>query len=122
MNQFAYPWAFVLLLLPFAVRFALPAVKGLHGDALKIPFLKDLEKISIIANGAEPPAVPANTATAPAIFITPFPIFHAAFPYAFIFSLVTSRLSLLYSCSNLQIFLNWKHLFSWLLYFFLHFY
>ena len=47
MNQFAYPWAFVLLLLPFAVRFALPAVKGLHGDALKIPFLKDLEKISI---------------------------------------------------------------------------
>lgn len=44
MNQFAYPWAFVLLLLPFAVRFALPAVKGLHGDALKIPFLKDLEK------------------------------------------------------------------------------
>ena len=47
MNQFAYPWAFLLLLLPFLLRMLLPAVKGLHGDALKVPFIFDLEKISI---------------------------------------------------------------------------
>jgi len=47
MNQFAYPWVFVLLLLPFVWRKVVPMVKGLHGDALKIPFIADLEKISI---------------------------------------------------------------------------
>ena len=45
--QFAYPMVFFLLLLPFIIRFFLPVVKGLHGDALKIPFITDLEKISI---------------------------------------------------------------------------
>ncbi len=47
MNQFAYPYAFLLLLLPFIVRAILPGVKGLHGDALKVPFIADLERISI---------------------------------------------------------------------------
>ena len=47
MNQFAFPYAFLLILLPFVWRFLWPAAKGLHGDALKIPFIKDLEKISI---------------------------------------------------------------------------
>lgn len=51
MNQFAYPLMFWLLLLPFVIRYLLPAVKGLHGDALKIPFIKDLEKISIKSGG-----------------------------------------------------------------------
>lgn len=47
MNQFAFPYAFLLLPLPFLWRFLMPAVKGLHGDALKVPFIGDLEKISI---------------------------------------------------------------------------
>ena len=47
MSQFAYPLMFLLLPLPFIVRHLLPALKGLHGDALKIPFINDLEKISI---------------------------------------------------------------------------
>ena len=51
MNHFAYPWAFALLLLPFIWRRLIPAVKGLHGDALRVPFIADLEKISIKAGG-----------------------------------------------------------------------
>ena len=47
MTQFAYPLAFLLLLLPFVWRFFVPPVKGLHGDALRIPFIGDLEKIAI---------------------------------------------------------------------------
>ena len=47
MIHFAYPLAIALLVLPFIVRVIFPAVKGLHGDALKVPFLKDIEKISI---------------------------------------------------------------------------
>ena len=47
MTRFAFPYAFLLLALPFVWRLLMPAVKGLHGDALKIPFLSDLEKISI---------------------------------------------------------------------------
>lgn len=46
MNRFAEISAFWLLLLPLIWSFILPAVKGLHGDALKIPFLSDLQKIS----------------------------------------------------------------------------
>ena len=46
MNRFAEISAFWLLLLPLIWRFILPAIKGLHGDALKIPFLSDLQKIS----------------------------------------------------------------------------
>lgn len=51
MIKFAYPAAIALLLLPFIFRWVLPAAKGLHGDALRIPFLKDLEKISIKSGG-----------------------------------------------------------------------
>lgn len=47
MNHFAEPYAFWLLLLPMISRALLPAVKGLHGDALRVPFLKDLQRISI---------------------------------------------------------------------------
>lgn len=47
MNQLAYPYALLLLLLPFVWRWLMPAVKGLHGDALRVPFIGDLEKISI---------------------------------------------------------------------------
>ncbi|MBE6444935.1 MAG: VWA domain-containing protein [Alphaproteobacteria bacterium] len=51
MNHFAYPWVFVLLLMPFIWRRFIPAIKGLHGDALRIPFIADLEKISIKSGG-----------------------------------------------------------------------
>ena len=47
MMQFAFPWAWGLLVLPFVWRMIVPAIKGLHGDALKVPFIGDLEKISI---------------------------------------------------------------------------
>lgn len=47
MTQFAYPWLFFLLLLPFVLWALLSPIKGLHGDALRLPFLKDIEKISI---------------------------------------------------------------------------
>ena len=47
MNHFAYPQMFWLLLLPFVFRAILPAVKGLHGDALRVPFINDLAKINI---------------------------------------------------------------------------
>lgn len=47
MTRFALLYAFALLALPFIWRLIMPAVKGLHGDALKIPFIGDLEKISI---------------------------------------------------------------------------
>lgn len=51
MNHFAYPSAVFLLILPLIFRYLLPAVKGLHGDALKIPFIEDLQKISIKSGG-----------------------------------------------------------------------
>ncbi len=38
MIRLLYPWMFVLLLLPWAVYRWLPPVKGLHGDALRVPF------------------------------------------------------------------------------------
>lgn len=47
MNHFAYPYMFLLLLLPPLVRAILPAVKGLHGDALRVPFIDDIAKINI---------------------------------------------------------------------------
>ena len=47
MMHFAFPWAWGLLALPFVWRMIVPAIKGLHGDALKVPFINDLEKISI---------------------------------------------------------------------------
>lgn len=51
MNHFAYPYAFLLLLLPVLIRLILPAVKGLHGDALKVPFIKDLKEITSHSKG-----------------------------------------------------------------------
>ena len=45
MITLSYPYALLLLILPFFVRFLLPRVKGMHGDGLKIPFLNDLEQI-----------------------------------------------------------------------------
>ncbi len=47
MTNFAYPWAFAALLLPFVVWYILPAAKGLHRDALRVPFLKDLARINL---------------------------------------------------------------------------
>ena len=51
MNRFAYPQMFWLLLLPFLFRAVLPAVKGLHGDALRVPFIGDLVKINLKSGG-----------------------------------------------------------------------
>lgn len=51
MNHFAYPQMFWLLLLPFLLRAVLPAVKGLHGDALRVPFIGDLVKINLKSGG-----------------------------------------------------------------------
>lgn len=47
MIMFAYPIAFLLLFLPFFMYFFTPAVKGMQGDALKVPFLADLKRINI---------------------------------------------------------------------------
>ena len=47
MTHFAFPLAFGGLLLPFLIWYFLPAAKGLHGDALRVPFLKDLARIEI---------------------------------------------------------------------------
>ena len=47
MTRFAYPEICWLLLLPFVFRAVVPAVRGLHGDALRIPFIGDLAKINI---------------------------------------------------------------------------
>jgi len=47
MMHFTCPYAFGALLLPFIVWYLLPAAKGMHGDALRIPFLKDLAGINI---------------------------------------------------------------------------
>ena len=49
MIVFAYPLAFLLLLLPFFVYFLTPEVKGMQGDALKVPFIADLKRINISA-------------------------------------------------------------------------
>ncbi len=51
MITFAYPFAFLLLFLPFALYFLLPAVKGLHGDGLKVPFINDLKRIAVASGG-----------------------------------------------------------------------
>ena len=44
-----YPWFLILLLLPFVCHHILPPVKGVHGDALRVPFLKDIAKINILS-------------------------------------------------------------------------
>ena len=45
MTHFLYPDAFWLLIVPFLVFLLLPKVQGLHGSALKTPFLEDLRNI-----------------------------------------------------------------------------
>ncbi len=49
MIVFAYPLAFLLLVIPFIIYLLTPAVKGMHGEALKAPFIDDLKRISISA-------------------------------------------------------------------------
>lgn len=51
MIHFAYPQVFWLLFLPFLIRAILPAAKGLHGDALRVPFIGDLAKINLKSGG-----------------------------------------------------------------------
>ena len=51
MNNLMYPEVLWLLLLPMVVRHWWAPAKGLHGDALKVPFVQDLEKINRKAGG-----------------------------------------------------------------------
>ena len=51
MMVFAYPKLFLLLFLPFIFYRLMPIAKGLHGDALKVPFLDDLKRISLSSGG-----------------------------------------------------------------------
>lgn len=51
MITFAYPLLFGLLGLPFVFYWLMPAVKGLHGDAVKVPFIADLKRISVASGG-----------------------------------------------------------------------
>ena len=48
---FAEPLEFMLLILPFVFYVLTPPVKGMHGDALKVPFIADLKKISLLSGG-----------------------------------------------------------------------
>lgn len=45
MTHFLYPQLFWLLLVPVVTFFFLPKIRGLHGSALKVPFLEDLKNI-----------------------------------------------------------------------------
>lgn len=47
MIVFLYPWALLLLLLPLVIRKMFPPVKGMHGDALRVPFLKEVAQINL---------------------------------------------------------------------------
>ena len=47
MIHIAYPLMFLLLLLPFVVHYLFSPLKGMHGDALHVPFLKDLANINL---------------------------------------------------------------------------
>lgn len=47
MMTFAYPLAFALLILPIIWRKIIPVARGLHGDALRVPFLEDIKKINL---------------------------------------------------------------------------
>ena len=51
MIVFAYPKLFLLLFLPFLFYQLMPIAKGLHGDALKVPFLDDLKRIALSSGG-----------------------------------------------------------------------
>lgn len=45
MNKFEDPGMFWFLLIPFAFYFLLPKVTGLHGDAIRMPFIDDVRNI-----------------------------------------------------------------------------
>ena len=60
MMQFAYIYVFLLLPVPFLVRMIIPAVKGLHGDALRVPFIKDLKNILVKSSGLSRKTLPAQ--------------------------------------------------------------
>lgn len=45
MNKFEYPEMFWLLILPLFFYIILPKVKGLHGDAIRMPFIDDIKNI-----------------------------------------------------------------------------
>lgn len=57
MNRFLYPEMFFLLLVPLIIFFLLPKVSGLHGNALKVPFLADLKNIKNKANNLYIPSI-----------------------------------------------------------------
>nr|QIM10595.1 VWA domain-containing protein [uncultured Alphaproteobacteria bacterium] len=44
-----YPWALLLLFLPFVVRRFSSPVSGLHGDALRVPFLHEIARINVLS-------------------------------------------------------------------------
>ena len=68
MILFACPLMFLLLPLPFLVRRFLPPVKGLHGDALRVPFLRDIADISIRSGGMWRAAAAGGEKTSPAFW------------------------------------------------------
>ncbi len=45
---FLWPWAFVLLPLPWLVRRWWPAATGSYGDALRLPFLRQLQAAGVV--------------------------------------------------------------------------
>lgn len=49
MIKFLCPWMLVLLVLPFIMRFFAKPVKGLHGDALRVPFVQDIARINLLS-------------------------------------------------------------------------
>lgn len=51
MMRFACPEAFFLLILPLLVYYILPPVKRMYGEALRIPFITDLQMIKEKAGG-----------------------------------------------------------------------
>ena len=51
MIEFAFPWAWLLLLLPFIIYQLLPPLRGMYGDAIRVPFVADLRRINIKGGG-----------------------------------------------------------------------
>lgn len=47
MIRLAFPYALGLLLLPWIFYYLLPPIRGIYGDALKVPFVADLKRINI---------------------------------------------------------------------------
>lgn len=61
MITIAYPYMLLLLFLPFVFYFVLPAIKGLHGEALKVPFIADLKRISIVSGSLWNVSIPTTS-------------------------------------------------------------